>query len=105
MPWVGAQPVTRKQRPAASVTGRPVPSVSRAVCTFLVWPVIPTMSSSLKKDPESPVHESDAYFSVKTNNGKSNSVQDFYLGSELGKHTRSKMLTKVLCFPVYMNTI
>ena len=25
--WVGAQPVTRKQRPAASVTIRPVPSV------------------------------------------------------------------------------
>ena len=27
--WVGAQPVTRKQRPAASVISRPVPSVSR----------------------------------------------------------------------------
>ena len=31
--WVGAQPVTRKQRPAASVTSRPVPSVSRSVGT------------------------------------------------------------------------
>ena len=29
--WVGPQPVTRKQRPAASVTIRPVPSVSRSV--------------------------------------------------------------------------
>ena len=29
--WVGAHPVTRKQRPAASVTIRPVPSVSRSV--------------------------------------------------------------------------
>ena len=33
MSWVGAQPVTRKQRPAASVTSRPVPSVSRSVGT------------------------------------------------------------------------
>ena len=31
--WVGAQPVTRKQCPAASVTSRPVPSVSRSVGT------------------------------------------------------------------------
>ena len=31
--WVGAQPVTRKQRPPASVTSRPVPSVSRSVGT------------------------------------------------------------------------
>ena len=31
--WVGAQPATRKQRPAASVTRRPVPSVSRSVGT------------------------------------------------------------------------
>ena len=31
--WVGAQPVTRKQRPTASVTSRPVPSVSRSVGT------------------------------------------------------------------------
>ena len=29
-PWVGAQPVIRKQHPAASLTGRPVPSVSRS---------------------------------------------------------------------------
>ena len=34
--WVGAQPVTRKQRPAASVTSRPVPSVSRSVGIPLV---------------------------------------------------------------------
>ena len=33
MSWVGAQPVTRKQRPAAAVTSRPVPSVSRSVGT------------------------------------------------------------------------
>ena len=31
--WVGPEPVTRRQRPAASVTNRPVPSVSRSVGT------------------------------------------------------------------------
>ena len=31
--WVVAQSVTRKQRPAASVTNRPVSSVSRSVAT------------------------------------------------------------------------
>ena len=31
--WVGAQPVTRRQRLAASSTSRPVPSVSRSVGT------------------------------------------------------------------------
>ena len=31
--WVGAQPVTRKQRPADSVTSRTLPSVSRSVGT------------------------------------------------------------------------
>ena len=31
--WVGAQPVTWNQRPAASVTSRPVPSVSGSVGT------------------------------------------------------------------------
>ena len=31
--WIGAQPVTQKQPPTASATGRPVPSVSRSVRT------------------------------------------------------------------------
>ena len=37
--WVGAQPVTRKQCPAASVTvtSRPVPSVSRSVGTTTLF--------------------------------------------------------------------
>ena len=84
--WVGAQPVTRKQRPAASVTIRPVPSVSRSVGTTtrvadVKKTVVPAKSSSPKKDPKSskpsspkisPVHESDAaYFTVKTHKGKS----------------------------------
>ena len=83
--WIGAQPVTRKQRPAASVTSRPVPSVSRAVGTptrgaDVQKPVAPARSSPPKKDktsnkPSSPkvssVHESDAYFTVKTYKGKS----------------------------------
>ena len=52
--WVGAQPVTRKQRPAASVTSRPLPSVSRSVDTTTCVadvrkPVVPTMVSPLKK--------------------------------------------------------
>ena len=73
--WVGAQPVTRKQRPAASVTvtSRPVPSVSRSVGTTTravdVKYVVPPKSSPPKKDTKSskpsspkvsPVHESDA---------------------------------------------
>ena len=83
--WVRAQPVTQKQRPAASVTSRPVPSVSRSVGTptrgaDVQKPVAPTRSSSLKKDKTSnkpsspkvsPVHESDAYCTVKTYKGKS----------------------------------
>ena len=83
--WIGAQPVTRKQRPAASVTSRPVPSVLRSVGTTtrgvdLQKPVAPARSSPPKKDktsnkPSSPkvssVHESDAYFTVKTYKGKS----------------------------------
>ena len=83
--WVGAQPVTWKQRPAASVTSRPVPSVSRSVGTptrvaDVQKPVVPTRSSSPKKDKTSnqpsspkvsPVHESDAYFTVKTYKGNS----------------------------------
>ena len=84
--WVGAQSVTRKQRPAASVTIRPVPSVSRSVGTTtrvadVKKTVAPAKSSSPKKDPKSSKpsspkicldHESDAvYFTVKTHNGKS----------------------------------
>ena len=86
MSWVGAQPVTRKQRPAASVTIRPVPSVSRSVGTTtrvadVKKNVSPAKSSSPKKDlksskPSSPKvcldQESDAaYFTVKTYTGKS----------------------------------
>ena len=83
--WVGAQPVTRKQRPAASVTSRPVPSVSRSVATTTrvadVKQVVPPKSSPPMKNTKaskpsspkvSPVHESDdAYFTVKTYKGKS----------------------------------
>ena len=84
--WVGAQPVTRKQRPAASVTIRPVPSVSQSVDTTtrvadVKKTVAPVKSSSPKKDPKSRKpsspkvcldHESDAaYFTVKTHKGKS----------------------------------
>ena len=71
--WVGAQPVTRKQRPAASVTSRPVPSVSQSVGTptrgaDVQKLVVPTRSSPPKKDKTSnkpsspkvlPDHESD----------------------------------------------
>ena len=81
---VGAQPDTRKQRPATSVTSRTVPSVSRSVGTTTrvadVKHVIPPKSSPPKKDTKSckpsspkvsPVHESDAaYFTVKTHKGK-----------------------------------
>ena len=35
--WVGAQPVTRKQRPTDYATGMPVPSVSRSVGTTNGW--------------------------------------------------------------------
>ena len=83
--WVGAQSVTRKQRPAASVTSRPVPSVSRSVATTTrvadVKQVVPPKSSPPMKNTKaskpsspkvSPVHESDdAYFTVKTYKGKS----------------------------------
>ena len=41
--WVGAQPVTEKQRPAASVTSRPVQSVLRSVVT-------PTRVADVKKN-------------------------------------------------------
>ena len=55
--WVGAQPVTWKQRPAASVTNRPVPSVSRSVFTTTrvadVKHVVPPKSSPPKKDTKS----------------------------------------------------
>ena len=82
--WVGAQPATRKQRPAASVTSRPVPSVSRSVGTTTrvadVKHGVPPKSSPPKKNTKSskpsskkvlPVYESDAtYFTVKTHKGK-----------------------------------
>ena len=85
--WVGPEPVTRRQRPAASVTNRPVPSVSRSVGTTTrvadaQKPVAPARSSPPKKDKTSnkpsspkvsPVHESEsdsAYFTVKTHKGK-----------------------------------
>ena len=50
--WVGAQPVTRKQRPAASVASRPVTSISRSVGTptrgaDVQKPVAPTSSDML----------------------------------------------------------
>ena len=56
--WVGGQPVTRKQRPAASVTSRPVPSVSRSVGAptrgaDVQKHVAPTRSSPPKKDKAS----------------------------------------------------
>ena len=81
--WVGVQPVTWKQRPAASVTSRPVPSISRSVVTTTrvvdVKHVVTTKSSPPKKDTQSsksspkasPVHGSDAYFTVKTYKRKS----------------------------------
>ena len=85
--WVGAQPVTRKQRPASPVTSRPVLSVSRSLGTTtrvadVKKPVAPVKSSPPKKSDKSnkpsspkpqvePVHESDAYFTVKTHKGKS----------------------------------
>ena len=52
--WVGAQPVTQKQRPAVSVTIRPVPSVSRSVGTTTrvadVKQVVPPKSSPPMKN-------------------------------------------------------
>ena len=83
--WVGAQPATRNQRPAASVTSRPVPSVSRSVGTTTRVPpdvkqVVPPKSSPPMKNTKSskpslpkasPVHESDAaYFTVETHKGE-----------------------------------
>ena len=79
-----AQPVKRKLRPAASVTSRPVLSVSRSVGTTTrvadVKQVVPPKSSPPMKNTKSskpsspkvsPVHESDAaYFTVKTHKGK-----------------------------------
>ena len=82
--WVGAEPATRKQRHAVSVTSRPVPSVSRSVGTTTrvadVKQVVPPKSSPPMKNTKSskpslpkvsPLHESDAaYFTVKTHKGK-----------------------------------
>ena len=81
--WVGAQPVTWKQRPAASVNSRPVPSVSRSVGTTTrvadVKQVVPPKSSPPMKNTKSskpsspkvsPVHESNtAYLTVKHTRG------------------------------------
>ena len=79
--WVGTQPVTRKQRPAVPVNSRSVPSVSRSVGTTtrvadVKRVVVPAKSSPPKKGEKTnkpsspkqqvkPVHESDAYFTVK----------------------------------------
>ena len=87
MSWVGAQPVTRKQRTIASATSRPLLSVSRSVGTStrvadVKKTVAPAKPSPSKKSDKSnklfspkqqvaPVHESDAYFIVKTHEGKS----------------------------------
>ena len=85
--WFGAQSVTRRQRPAASSTSRPLPSVSRSVGTTtrmadVKTTVAPAKSSPPKKGEKSnkpssprvsPVHESEsdtAYFTVKTHKGK-----------------------------------
>ena len=85
--WVGAQPVTRKQRPAAPVNSRSVPSVSLSVGTTTrmadvkktVAPAksLPPKQGEKTNKPSSPkqqvepIHESDAYFTVKTHTGKS----------------------------------
>ena len=83
--WVGPQPVTRRQRSAAPFTNRPLPSVSRSVGTTtrvvdVKKPVVANKSSPPKKNKKSnkpsspkvsPVHESDAYFTVKTYKEKS----------------------------------
>ena len=142
--WVWAQPVTWKQRPAASVTSRPLPSVSQSVGTTtrvadVKKNVAPVKSSPPKKgpksnkptsqkQPDSPVHESDAYFTVKTTTTNveiSNSVQNFYLEQRTTEEilsgfrffyltskshpvvlnrrdTRSKRLTNVFCFLIYI---
>ena len=82
MSWDVAHPVTQKQRPTASVTSRSIPSVSRSVgtttrVTGVKKTVAPAKLSPPKKGeksnkPPSPkqhiahVHESNAYFTVKT---------------------------------------
>ena len=53
--WVGPQPVTRSQRPAAPSTSRPLPSISRSVGTTtrvvdVKKPVVANKSSPPKKD-------------------------------------------------------
>ena len=87
MSWVGPQHVTRRQRPTAPSTSRPLPSVSSVGTTTRVVdvkkPVVANKSSPPKKDKKSnkpsspkvsPVHESDAYFTVKTYKEKSKGV-------------------------------
>ena len=81
---LGSPRLRSRQHPVASVTSRPVPSVSRLVGTTTrvadVKPVVPTKSSPPKKDTQSskpsspiasPAPEADAYFTVKTYKGKS----------------------------------
>ena len=69
--WVGAQPIIRKQRPAASFTSSPVPSVLQSVApTKSSPPKTDTKSSKPSLLKDSPVHESDAYFTVKMYKGK-----------------------------------
>ena len=83
---VGPYPVTWKQRPAVSVTNRPVTSVSRSLgtttrVTDVKKTTAPARLSPPKKGEKStkpfsskqrsaPVPGSDAYFTIKTNRGK-----------------------------------
>ena len=84
MSWVESEPVKRRQRPAVSVTNRPVPSVSRSVetttCEADVKKTVAPVKSSLPKKGETynkpalsnqQVHECDTYFTIETNKGKS----------------------------------
>ena len=85
-PGLGLSLLHGGKRPAASVTNRPVPSVSRSVGTTtrvadVKKTAAPARSSPAKKGEKSskpsspkqqsaPVPESDAYFTIKTNRGK-----------------------------------
>ena len=51
MSWVGAQPVTQGQRPAAPSTNRPVPSVSRSVGTTTRMVDVMKHVASVKTSP------------------------------------------------------
>ena len=85
--WVGPEPVTWRQRPAAFVTSRPVLSISQSVGTTTrvvdakktvapvkLSPLNKSVNSSKPSSPKqqvSPVHESDTYFTIIRNQGKS----------------------------------